>query len=46
MIKCYAPGGGFIFALIHNVQAGISPEKIMAVFDTAQKYGRPEFYKA
>ncbi len=45
MIKCYAPGGGFVFALIHNVQAGISPEKIMAVFDTAQKYGRPEFYR-
>lgn len=46
MIKCYAPGGGFVYSQIHNIQAGISPEKIMAVFDTAKKYGRPEFYNA
>lgn len=45
MIKCYAPGGGFVYSQIHNIQADISPEKIMAVFDTALKYGRPEFYR-
>lgn len=44
MIRCYAPGGGFVFSQIHNIQAGISPEKIMAVFDTALKYGTKEFY--
>lgn len=45
MIKCYAPGGGFVYGAIHNIQPDISPEKIMAVFDTAQKYGVPEFYR-
>lgn len=45
MIKIYAPGGGFVFSQIHNIQAGISPEKILALFDTALKYGVPEFYK-
>jgi uroporphyrinogen decarboxylase len=45
MIKVYAPGGGFVFSQIHNIQAGISPEKILAVFDTALKYGNKDFYR-
>ncbi len=45
MIRCYAPGGGFVYSQIHNIQAGISPEKILAVFDTALKYGVPEYYR-
>lgn len=45
MIRCYAPGGGFVYAAIHNIQADISPEKILAVFDTALKYGVPEYYR-
>jgi uroporphyrinogen decarboxylase len=28
--------GGFIFSPIHNIQADIAPEKILAVFDTAR----------
>jgi uroporphyrinogen decarboxylase len=35
-----APGGGFVFAPIHNIQANVSPENIVAVFDTALEYGR------
>lgn len=45
MIRCYAPGGGFVFSQIHNIQPGISPEKILAIFDTALQYGVPEFYR-
>lgn len=45
MIKIYAPGGGFVFSQIHNIQADISPEKIMALFDTALKYGVPSWYR-
>ena len=45
MIKCYATGGGFVYAAIHNIQADISPEKILAVFETGRKYGVPEFYR-
>ena len=45
MIKCYAPGGGFVYSQIHNIQADISPEKIVAVFETALKYGNPDYYR-
>lgn len=45
MIKICAPGGGFVFSQIHNIQPNISPEKILALFDTALKYGNSDFYR-
>ena len=30
-----APGGGFVFAPVHNIQADIAPERILAVYETA-----------
>ena len=35
-----APGGGFVFAAVHNIQAFVPPENIVATFDTALEYGR------
>ncbi|MCL4486718.1 MAG: uroporphyrinogen-III decarboxylase [Chloroflexi bacterium] len=35
-----APGGGFVFAAVHNIQAFVPPENIVALFDTAQEYGK------
>ena len=35
-----APGGGFVFAAVHNIQAFVPPENIVAAFDTAFEYGR------
>ncbi len=35
-IDILSPGGGFVFSPIHNIQADIAPEKILAVFDAAQ----------
>lgn len=35
-----APGGGFVFAAVHNIQAQVSPENIVAAFDTALEYGK------
>ena len=35
-----APGGGFVFAAIHNIQALVPPENVVAAFDTALSYGR------
>lgn len=35
-----APGGGFVFAAVHNIQAFVPPENIIAAFDTALEYGR------
>lgn len=35
-----APGGGFVFAPIHNIQPQVPPENILALFDTALEYGK------
>jgi uroporphyrinogen decarboxylase len=34
-----APGGGFVFSPIHNVQTGVPPENVVAMFGTAREYG-------
>jgi uroporphyrinogen decarboxylase len=34
-----APGGGFIFGSVHNIQANVPTENIVAFLDTAQEYG-------
>jgi uroporphyrinogen decarboxylase len=39
-IELLGPGGGYIFATIHNIQADIPPEKITAIFDTARDAGQ------
>ena len=35
-----APGGGFVFAAVHNIQAFVPPQNIVAAFETALEYGR------
>jgi len=35
-----APGGGFVFAGVHNIQALVPPQNIVTAFDTALEYGR------
>ncbi len=35
-----APGGGFVFAAVHNIQAQVPPENIVTMFDTALEYGQ------
>jgi len=39
-IRVFAPGGGFVFATVHNILANVPPENIVAVFETVKKYGR------
>lgn len=39
-ISLLGKGGGYVFATIHNIQPDISPEKILAVFETAGKHAR------
>ncbi|MEM2633634.1 MAG: uroporphyrinogen decarboxylase family protein [Nitrososphaerota archaeon] len=38
-IKDLAPGGGFVFTQVHNIQADVPPENIVAMFETVKKYG-------
>jgi uroporphyrinogen decarboxylase len=35
-----APGGGFVFAAVHNIQPNVPPENIMAMWETLEEYGR------
>ena len=34
-----APGGGFVFNTVHNVQADVPPENYMAMWEALQEYG-------
>jgi uroporphyrinogen decarboxylase len=34
-----APGGGFIFNTVHNIQADVPPENIMAMWEAMREYG-------
>jgi uroporphyrinogen decarboxylase len=48
-IDLLSQGGGYVFGTIHNIQADITPEKIMAVFETAKNFNNqsghdPEFH--
>lgn len=35
-----APGGGFVFATVHNIQGNVPAQNIMAMWDTLQQYGK------
>jgi uroporphyrinogen decarboxylase len=35
-----APGGGFVFNTVHNIQADVPPENIMAMWEALREYGR------
>ena len=36
----FMPGGGYVFAAGHNIQADVPPENIIALFDTVYEHGR------
>jgi uroporphyrinogen decarboxylase len=38
-IEVLAPGGGFVFATVHNTQANVPPQNFMAMWETLQEYG-------
>jgi len=35
----FKPGGGYIFNNVHNIQAGVPAENIVAMYDAAYEYG-------
>lgn len=39
-IDIFAPGGGYVFAQVHNIQADIPPENIIAMLEAFQKYNK------
>ena len=38
-IEALAPGGGYVFAGIHNIQSEVPPENIVAMWDAAREFG-------
>jgi uroporphyrinogen decarboxylase len=38
-LEAWKPGGGYVFNNVHNIQAGVPPENIVAIFDAAYEYG-------
>ena len=38
-IEALAPGGGFVFNTVHNIQADVPPENIIAMWDALREYG-------
>ena len=34
-----APGGGFVFAAVHNVQGDVPPENFMAMWEAMREFG-------
>ena len=38
-IEIFKPGGGYVFNNVHNIQGGVPPENIIALFEAANDYG-------
>ncbi len=38
-LEAFKPGGGYVFNNVHNIQAGVPAENIIALFDAAFEFG-------
>ncbi len=39
-LAAWMPGGGYVFNGVHNIQADVPPENVLAMFDAAREFGR------
>jgi len=39
-IEDFSPGGGFVFAPVHNIQSNVPPQNVAAMWETFGEYGR------
>ena len=39
-LRAFAPGGGYVFNAVHNIQAKTPVENVLAAFEAAREYGR------
>ena len=40
-LRVFAPGGGYVFASVHNIQALVPVDNVIAMFDTAREFPSP-----
>lgn len=45
LIEIFSPGGGYVFNQVHNIQSNVSPEKILAIYDTALDFRKEQLRK-
>jgi uroporphyrinogen decarboxylase len=38
-VEVFKPGGGYVFNNVHNIQAGVPPENVVAMYDAAYEFG-------
>jgi uroporphyrinogen-III decarboxylase len=38
-LKAFGPGGGFVFNTVHNVQARVPIENVLAMYEIARERG-------
>lgn len=38
-LEAWKPGGGYVFNNVHNIQAGVPPENVLAMYDAAYEFG-------
>lgn len=38
-LEVWKPGGGYVFNSVHNIQAGVPPENVVALYDAAYEFG-------
>ena len=38
-LEALAPGGGYVFSTVHNIQADVPPENLVAMWETLQEHG-------
>ena len=38
-LEVWKPGGGYVFNNVHNIQAGVPPENVVAMYDAAYEFG-------
>ncbi|HSJ55361.1 MAG TPA: uroporphyrinogen decarboxylase family protein [Anaerolineae bacterium] len=41
-VEALAPGGGFVFAAVHDIQANVPPENIVAMWEAWREFGSRE----
>lgn len=39
-VNILKPNGGYVFTSVHNIQAGVPPENVITMFDTAMACGQ------
>jgi uroporphyrinogen-III decarboxylase len=39
-LKIFGSGGGYVFNTIHNVQARVPVENVLAMYETVREHGR------